>query len=604
MGPPDAGNASSFSVRTAGPWLVVVLLAAGLLSHFKITEPDVFWHLKTGQVILETGRLVRTNLFSGSYPNYPWHNLEWLHQVVLAAAYDGLGWTGVAALKAALALATAGVVFFTLLRRAPRPGLAAAVTVIVLVAIRFRLSERPHLFSHLFLAATIWAVERSRREGGRIVWLLPPLFALWSNIHPELTLGLAYLAAACAGDWIDGRRGTHLPAGTLRRHLAALLLSAAATLANPETFRVVLTPFSLLAGGPADTPIHEFQRTTFATEPVFWVLAAAVALALLASRESRRWSTMLPLALLGAVGVMYVRTVTAFALAAAPLIHGGLAAVAAGGGARRRRLVAFATAAVVVGALLWSVLLDRRAVHRWGSGPDEQFVPEAAANFILANNLPPNLYNRYNEGGYLVFRLYPRLGVFQDGRGADPPAFAAALASATDGLAFERLLNQHRVATALVFTPEASQASRAGAWGVVFWDDTFALLVRRSPDNIPLLDRLEYRAYLPGRRIPTDQAGQALALREMRRNQEERARPSWRLAVETATLLRQQRDFAGAEGELRRAVAIAPGEPDAWASLSALLTTQGRSAEAAAAYAQAQRLEHSPWRGVRSALFP
>jgi len=89
----------------------VVLAAAALLGHFKIIEPDVFWHLRTGQVILETGRLLRVNLFSAIYPDNPWHNLEWLHQVVLAAAYNLGGWGGVAILKSALVTATAAVSF-------------------------------------------------------------------------------------------------------------------------------------------------------------------------------------------------------------------------------------------------------------------------------------------------------------------------------------------------------------------------------------------------------------------------------------------------------------------------------------------------------------
>ena len=75
------------NISRSGYLLVgVVLVAACLLSLFKIEDPDAFWHLKAGQVMLETGSLIHVNLFSHTFPEHPWHNLEWLFQVALAAA--------------------------------------------------------------------------------------------------------------------------------------------------------------------------------------------------------------------------------------------------------------------------------------------------------------------------------------------------------------------------------------------------------------------------------------------------------------------------------------------------------------------------------------
>ena len=79
--------------------LAAVLLTAVLLSFYKVTTWDVFWHLKVGQVILETGGLVTTNLFSSVWPDYPWPNPEWLFQVLLALLHGAAGWEGLTVAK-------------------------------------------------------------------------------------------------------------------------------------------------------------------------------------------------------------------------------------------------------------------------------------------------------------------------------------------------------------------------------------------------------------------------------------------------------------------------------------------------------------------------
>ena len=571
--------------------LAVVLVAAGILCFFRIPDPDVFWHLKTGQVILETGRLIHTNLFSFTYPDFPWHNLEWLFEVVLALCYNTFGWGGVFGLKLVLVLATTALLARTLLRKSPAPLLAAAVIISLLALMRFRFTERPQVVTFLFFAVAIWAVER-RHTAPRSLWLLPPLFALWSNMHPELTLSLVYMAATFAGDMIDGRRGTPQPAGSLRRELLVLGAATAATLANPEGWRVLLTPFVVAVTG-ADTTfqIFEFRPSTLAGNPLFYLfLGAAILLALL-RRESRTWSSLLPLAALAILGVQHIRATTAFAMAAAPFLHGGLAPLfQTTSGSVRRWLPRVAAVTVAGAALAWTLLLDRNIIYRWGYGPDTNLFPIAAADFILANDVPPNLFNHYNLGGYLIQRLYPKMRVFQDGRGPYPAEFLRLMEHHDRG-SLRELYDRHRINSALVGIAEYGLLFRADEWGVVFWDAGYTVLVRRSLANLPILERLEYRTFLPGAPLPQDRPGLLTAVREMRRNQAERLGPDWRLAITTGLALLRLRDNAGAEAELLRATKLAPREPEVWAYLSVVRSLLGRGAEAAAAAARARELD-------------
>jgi len=570
--------------------LATVLIPAGILCFFSIPDPDVFWHLKSGQVMLETGRLIHTNLFSSTYPDHPWHNLEWLFQVILALCYNAAGWAGVAGLKLCLVLATTALLTRTLLHKASSPLAAAAVTLFTLALLRFRFTERPQLMTFLLFAVAIWILER-RATAPRALWLLPPLFALWSNIHPELILCLVYVAATFVGDLIDARRQAPQPTGLRGRQLLVLGASAAATLANPEGWLVLLTPLAAALPGSSSVLIHEFRRSSLADDPLFFVLLGAVVLLVAVRRECRTWSSILPLAALGILGLLYVRATTAFAMAAAPLVHAGLAAaLAAGASPARRWPLRIGAVAAAVAALAWTWFLDRNNDYRWGYGPDEASEPVAAATFLLANDVPPNLFNHYNLGGYLIFRLYPKMRVFQDGRGPYPAAFLKGL-ERHDRAALDAQYARYRVNSALVETGEYGLLYAPADWGVVFWDQNFAVLVRRSVANIPFLAQFEYRAFLPGAALPEDRPGRLLAVREMRRNQLERLRPDWTLCLNIGVEQLWLGDPSAAEAELLRAIELAPGEPEAWAYLSVARSVLGRKPESAAAAARARALD-------------
>ncbi len=84
-----------------------MVVAALALAWFKVADQDVFWHLKVGEVILDTGRLVTTNVFSSLFPDHPWFNPEWGFQVLLANAYRQSGRLGMALLKLLLVAAMA-----------------------------------------------------------------------------------------------------------------------------------------------------------------------------------------------------------------------------------------------------------------------------------------------------------------------------------------------------------------------------------------------------------------------------------------------------------------------------------------------------------------
>ena len=54
-------------------------------------DPDLWGHLVFGRLILTHGHLPPRDIYSYSATGLPWHDHEWLSEVVLALCWSGLG---------------------------------------------------------------------------------------------------------------------------------------------------------------------------------------------------------------------------------------------------------------------------------------------------------------------------------------------------------------------------------------------------------------------------------------------------------------------------------------------------------------------------------
>ena len=70
-----------------GTILFLVLLGIGFLATFNSLDPDVGWHLRTGQLILERG-VPHVDWYSFSMPTFPWVDHEWFMDVLIFFGYQ------------------------------------------------------------------------------------------------------------------------------------------------------------------------------------------------------------------------------------------------------------------------------------------------------------------------------------------------------------------------------------------------------------------------------------------------------------------------------------------------------------------------------------
>lgn len=216
-----------------------------------INDPDFWWHLKSGEVMLNQGGILDTDPFNYT-GDMVVHRREavilkgyWLWQVTAALFYRMSGIYGIFLFKLMTLLLMTGAVFREMRRQAVSPfvhqiliGLGALV--IVGGYEGFSL-ERPQIYSFILCAVLLGMVAQVRL-GRRPSWMLIPLMIVWSNIHGGFVVGDILLALFAAGVVIQYRKD-HAYLGLL---LCWAIAGIVASLANPNGWNAVIESFSII----------------------------------------------------------------------------------------------------------------------------------------------------------------------------------------------------------------------------------------------------------------------------------------------------------------------------------------------------------------------
>ena len=223
-------EAPGYSLLKSARWTVILSIALATADNF--AEPDLWIHMLTGLTILRTGHIPRFDSYSYAAPNMPWHNHEWLSQVVLAFCFAHLGVFGLKLWK----LLVSSVLIVALAIGLSASGAAARIQRLMLiltaVAISTQMQFRPQLFTFMMVSVVMASLAVEIYRGGASLWILIPLFTLWANFHGGYIVGLGALGVATAVLFAQGLGDTARMKSARRIGLIAIGC-AAATLINP-----------------------------------------------------------------------------------------------------------------------------------------------------------------------------------------------------------------------------------------------------------------------------------------------------------------------------------------------------------------------------------
>lgn len=482
--------------------LVIVFMAVIFTGAAQpISDPDFWWHLKTGQYIVETRTIPHTDIFSTLRFGSEWVTHEWLSEVFMHLVFRTLSYGGLIVVFSILITAALWIVYQRCRKRGAHPFVAGFALLLGAAATMPTWGVRPQMFSLLFASIFISFLDRySHGEAMLSIWWLAPLMILWVNVHAGFALGLVLIVLTIAGlllDWLLLQKDIADVWRRARLLCWLFIICLAAVCLNPNGSRIYSYPFETLSSHVMMQYIQEWRSPDF-HNPMFQALALlllATFSALALSNKRARPSELLMLAVTAWATLWSGRNVVFFALVAMPLLAEHLWAFMTSHRwgrwlASPEKLEPDRASAlkVALNVLLFVLTLSvvalgvGRAVAKQPVSEAQEF-PAAAVDFILAQTPPQPIYNEYVWGGYLIWRLYPEYRVYIDGR-ADVygDSLVKEWLEVHDGKpAWRNSLDSRGIRTVLV-KPDVALSSllrQDSCWQNVFEDKQTVIFVRR-----------------------------------------------------------------------------------------------------------------------------
>lgn len=488
------------NIRYSASQLFTTILFISLfaMSTRTVLDADVWWHLRTGQWIVDNRTIPHEDPFSLNFQGESWTAHEWLSEIFLILLYKLGG------LKL-LAFSFAGIITISyslpFIRSPGKPYVAGFATVLGAIASAPIWGVRPQMITLMLFSIFLFLIEMHfKTNKAKYLYPLPFLMIAWVNFHAGYMLGIVlcgtylifkwlerYFPYLCSDDTAEIR-----PTYSLIPTLLVLVLCLMAVGLNPNGYYMLIYPFDTLTSQAMMTLIEEWLSPNFHNLewlPFATLIISVMAIGLFSQKRSSITDIAL-LAILGYASLRSMRNVPIFAIAVIPILSHHLDGViristTLEAPTRKSSIINIILVAIIFIVSLTHVL---SIVERQAPEEKEKF-PVSATEWIRTNKPKGMLFNTYGWGGYLIWNLYPDYKVFIDGR-ADlygDEYMREFLATYNADPRWEKRLRESNVNIALVETnsPISSALSENPEWKLVLRTDLESLFARQAATTHP-----------------------------------------------------------------------------------------------------------------------
>ena len=482
----------------SGLFIAAVLVIIALPVTRTIQDPDFWWHLRAGQLIIQHGGLLGNDPFTYTVANHHWTMHEWLNEVLFAVefAIGGLELI-VLVLCVVTWLGLLAIIEKAELRHPGRGVLGMGILIAVVAGFPIW-GPRVQMITFAFAALTLLLVERHLVKGGKAIWALVPVFLVWSNFHSGFVIGLGFIAIILVAEVVGHR--LHMPDPAPRERLRPLLFvliaSTAVSMINPNGPTILLYALGTQTSGAQQSLIEEWFSPSFHDWEVLVYGAMLLSLAMLIVFNRRIRARDVALVLVTtALSLQSARHIALFVAAATPVYIDqlDLAMPRMRAAARRARRLPAAipartraqpplpfrlTACALLLAGLFGVyvawLVPKMELQPYSLTYAQEF-PVCAAQWLAAAPEPLKIFNQYGEGGYLSYALSPhgdKVFIFGDAALMGDPLLYSYAGVETVTPSWDSIIR--RAGTDIVLydinTPLADVMDHAADWTKVYED--------------------------------------------------------------------------------------------------------------------------------------
>ncbi len=414
-------------------WLGLTCLFAALplfyIKHAVLNDPDIWWHMRAGEWIVQNQKIPHVDPFSASTIGRPWVEYCWLFDVASYWWVSLFDLVGIIWFQTLMRLAVAAALFSLVRSLMPQFWRAVGITGLAILAMAWCLPPRPGALSVLFFVLELYVLILAERcSNPRLLWSLPGLFLLWANIHVEFVTGLFMLGVFCMEPLLDRfpMRGSRARTAFdhFHRQLCFVgLASFLAVLVNPYGLKLLGDVVRLASDAKIYDLIIEFHAMLFRTINDWAVLALLMlACFTLGRARSLRSAWAVLLAWSAWMGFRSLREVWLVAILSAVIIaktQGERASSAEQSQPPEKTPALHASMRLAVSVTVFLLLLAGASIWSLTSkGLLRQVAenyPVGAVSYIHRHHLQGPMLNELTWGGFLIYAI-PEIPPSMDGR--------------------------------------------------------------------------------------------------------------------------------------------------------------------------------------------
>lgn len=593
------------------PYTPYILEAIALIIFFFVAQLplrdfDIWFHIKSGELFVQQGHLQTTEVFSYAAAGREWTTFEWLFQI---GSYY-ISKIGLWAIPPATSLFVV-VGFFFLLRIFDYIfGLPIIARLLLTYAFWVSTYEfntaRPHTIAYTFLIVELFLILARIYKQKHWVWWTPVLTLIWSNIHSTGFLSWGFFLSFGLIALVLRRTYT-------KELLLLAIINAGMTLLPPMGIadykllwrffreREFLGYFISEWAPPTDNPFGFWVYTaTSIVTVVLWMIVS------IKNTKGIHNFILLPFIIMMIGGFTAARNIYLGTLGLLLLLAYSIKDLNSFIKPNYRYWIYFILIICTSVFYTWVYGLKYIAVHN-----NRLYYPLQATEFIRTYRLQGNMFNDYNYGAYMLYRMYPDFRVFIDGR-ADVYeccemrdylllAYNKRLTDTEYRKFLDTFWDKYNISYAVIVTTKHNVMRKIATllatdpnWALVFWDDDSQIFIRRDGKNDRIISTLEATAATPYLRNPYKAGMEEDALNEYMRM--DTIAKSARTSNAIGYLYLKQNKFDEAKTRFDEAINLDPSFESPYMNMAELSAKDKDYTRAIALYYQAHK--RAPDRGL------
>ncbi|HZB87795.1 MAG TPA: hypothetical protein VE291_03975, partial [Terracidiphilus sp.] len=272
-----------------------MLVASTLNTYLTLcVDPDIWWHLADARILVTTHHFIWNDPYSFTVLGHPWIDWEWLSELAFWFSYQGLKLQGIYLVTWLLLAGNIVFIYFRGYRMSRSADAALWTSAIAFILMTVNSGPRTIEFAYLAMSSELLILEEFDRGNKQFVWLLPPLFCLWINLHGFWFAGMVLLGMYIAGGLFSIDIGAFQQQAFSKpdrnRLLAVFAASVLALLINPYGWHLTWNPVDMILNQKVSvSTIAEWQPIRLGTLEGCTVVFAIALMVVCNCVRGRKW---------------------------------------------------------------------------------------------------------------------------------------------------------------------------------------------------------------------------------------------------------------------------------------------------------------------------